>query len=144
MAESYFDTPGNPFRDGNLNLPSPEQFQKWLAADPRNIEVFTEFVERVWKADRSALPPEIRELAEKVMVKSMRTRRVLDLQAKVKDLWDPTKHPAGSMPAETRLARTGALLDEALEAARELEEPDRTNYLNSLLAAQEKLRQLKP
>jgi hypothetical protein len=138
-----FDIPSNPFRDGNLNLPSPEQLQKWLESDPRNIEVFTEFVERLWKADPNAMPPEIRELSEKLMAKGMRLRRVRDIESKVKDLWDAAKHPAGSMPAHERLSRSGALIEEGIEVAQEMEEPDRTNYMKSLLAAKEKLRQLK-
>lgn len=125
----------------NPELPSEEEFGKWLKADPKNFEEWSRVMERI--AQYESVAPEIRALAQKAVAKRREAQSIKVVQDKFEALAEVMRRPAGTMLAEERLAQCNAIMDEITDAMLETPEPHRTRFLKALLPMREWLRAVK-
>src|ERR1019366_5401905 len=100
----------------DFEWPSVEEFAKWLNADPENYEHWSRIVEEAAKGGHGELTPELRAAAEHFAAKRHEAECIKAVQAKFTALQDIMLRSAGSMPAEERLGRCHALMDELSDA----------------------------
>ena len=132
--------PANPGGADN-ELPSEEEFLKWLKADPKHFEYWSGVVESA--AQNEALAPELRSVAQHAVAKRREAQNLKAAHAKFLALVEVMNRPAGSMLAADRLAQCNACMDELTDALLETPEPHRTAYLKQVLPLREKLRAMK-
>lgn len=124
-------------------LPSDEEFAKWLKAEPKNFEEWSRIVERIARGEYQGLTPESRAAAQKAVAQCREVRGIEVVKAKMAAIMQVMQRPAGSMLAEERLAQCNALLDELIDALLETPEPHRTTLLKQVLPVREEIRALK-
>ena len=125
------------------DLPSSEEFERWLKADPANAAEFYAILKRTALGEFGDLTPKVRASAQAAIGKREEHRCIEIVSNKMKALMEVMSRPPGTMRAQERLDQCNALADEVTDALLETPEPHRTRFLKVLLPLREQLRALR-
>ena len=133
----------DPDENEKFEWPSGEEFEAWLKEDPKHFEAWSDIMERAHRGEYGDLTPELKAKVARALAKRQTQKSLATANAKFAALGELMARPAGSMIAEERKAQASQLLDEAVDAFLETEEPHRSRFLKMLLPIREHLRSIK-
>ena len=119
---------------------SEDEFEAWMRAHPENADYFVELIGRAERGEFGEIPADVRDLSRVVLEKYKATEQLRVVQRLLLEFFGDLRRVHEGSPTPEALRELGMQCDGVVDAALDLPEPHRGEFLRELLPLRDSLR----
>lgn len=122
---------------------SEEEFDAWMRAHPENTDYFVELIARAERGEFGEIPSDVRDLSRVVIEQHKAMAQLRVVQRLLLEFFEDLRRVHAGDPTPEALRELSVQCDGVVDAALDLPEPHRAEFLRELVPLRDSLRAIR-